>query len=203
MRLKLGALMMTLLLVLTACGEGNVTSSLDAKFRQQYAGLTGFSARAQVTADYGERVYQYELSLTGDLTQGSLEVLSPENIAGTGFSWSDGGGSVSYEGVTLETGSLSSDGLSPTDAMPMILNTLVTGKQLSAGEQTLEGEETVFLELANPAYPDESSTVLLWLAREDGAMRRAEVTREGTTVVTYDFTEFTYTYEDVNQETEG
>lgn len=203
MRLKLGALMMTLLLALTACGEGSVSSSLDAKLRQQYAGLTGFSARAQVTADYGERVYQYELSLSGDLTQGSLEVISPENIAGTGFSWSDEGGSVSYDGVTLETGSLSSDGLSPTDAMPMILNTLVTGKQLSAGEQSLDGEETVFLELANPAYADESSTVLLWLAREDGAMRRAEVTWEGTTVVTYQFTEFTYTYEDTNQETEG
>ena len=61
----------------------------------------------------------------------------------------------------------------------------------------------MFLELANPAYPDESSTVLLWLAREDGALRRAEVTRDGTTVVTYAFTEFTYTYNDTNQETEG
>ena len=55
----------------------------------------------------------------------------------------------------------------------------------------------------SPAYPDESSTVLAWLAREDGALRRAEVTKDGTTVVTCRFTEFTYTYDDTNQETEG
>ena len=45
--------------------------------------------------------------------------------------------------------------------------------------------------------------MLAWLAREDGALRRAEVTKDGTTVVTCRFTEFTYTYDDINQETEG
>ena len=203
MRLKLGALMITLLLVLSACGEGSESAGLDARFRQYYGALTSFTARAQVTADYGERVYQYELAMSGDLTQGSLEVLSPENIAGAGFSWAEGGGSMSYEGVSLETGALSEDGLSPADAMPMTLETLATGRQISTGEQKLDGEDTIYLELANPAYPDESSTVLAWLAREDGALRRAEVTKDGTTVVTCRFTEFTYTYDDTNQETEG
>lgn len=203
MLLKLGALMITLLLVLSACGEGSESAGLDARFRQYYAALTSFTARAQVTADYGERVYQYELAMSGDLTQGALEVLSPENIAGAGFSWAEGGGSMSYEGVSLETGALSEDGLSPADAMPMILETLATGRQISTGEQKLDGEDTIYLELANPAYPDESSTVLAWLAREDGALRRAEVTKDGTTVVTCRFTEFTYTYDDTNQETEG
>lgn len=201
MRLKLGALTITLLLALTACGEGSVTAGLDARFRQHYANLTGFTAQAQVTADYGERVYQYELALSGDLTQGSLEVTGPESIAGTSFSWSEGGGAVSYDGVSLETGRLSADGLSPTDAMPMILNTLAAGRQISTGEQVLAGEATVFLELANPAYPDEASTVLAWLAKEDGALRRAEVTMEGTTVVTYDFTAFSYTYDEANSDT--
>lgn len=110
---------------------------------------------------------------------------------------------MSYEGVSLETGALSEDGLSPADAMPMILETLATGRQISTGGQKLDGEDTIYLELANPAYPDESSTVLAWLAREDGALRRAEVTKDGTTVVTCRFTEFTYTYDDTNQETEG
>ena len=73
MRLKLGALMITLLLVLSACGEGSESAGLDARFRRYYAALTSFTARAQVTADYGERVYQYELAMSGDLTQGSLE----------------------------------------------------------------------------------------------------------------------------------
>ena len=41
MRLKLGALMMTLLLGLTACAGGQSASGLDAKFRSYYAALTG------------------------------------------------------------------------------------------------------------------------------------------------------------------
>ena len=55
MRLKLGALMMTLLLGLTACAGGQSASGLDAKFRSYYAALTGFSGRCTVTADYGTR----------------------------------------------------------------------------------------------------------------------------------------------------
>ena len=45
--------------------------------------------------------------------------------------------------------------------------------------------------------------MLAWLAGREGALRRAEVTKDGTTVVTCRFTEFTYTYDDTNQETEG
>ena len=200
--LRLGALTMTLLLALTACGEGGMTMNLDARYLQRYAALTGFEARAEVTADYGERVYQYQVALQGDLTQGSLEVLSPEGVAGCAFHWSEGGGEMSYEGVTLETGRLSDDGLSPADAMPLILNTLTTGRQCSAGRQTLEGEETVCLELSNPAYPEGTSTVLVWLGEEDGGLRRAEVTYDGATVITLAFTSFSFTYSETNQETE-
>lgn len=201
MRLKLGALMMTLLLVLTACGGGNEAVSQDAKLRQSYAALTSFSGQAQVTADYGDKVYQYDVAVAGDLKSGTLEVKAPESIAGASFSWSDGGGSVAYDGVSLETGGLSPDGLSPTDAMPVILTALTAGKQLAAGKETLAGEETVFLELANPSYPEGTSAVSVWLAGEDGALRRAEISWEGTTVITWNFTAFSFTSE--QQETEG
>ena len=173
MRLKLGALMITLLLVLSACGEGSESAGLDARFRRYYAALSSFTARAQVTADYGERVYQYELAMSGDLTQGALEVLSPENIAGAGFSWAEGGGSMSYEGVSLETGALSEDGLSPADAMPMILETLATGQaDFHWRAETGWGGCRCSLELANPAYPDKFSTVLAWLAQGGGSRTR-------------------------------
>jgi len=200
----MAALMMTLLLLLlSGCGGGNETVSQDARLRQNYAGLTSFTGVARVTADYGDKVYQYDISVSGDLSSGTLEVLSPETIAGTGFSWSDGGGVMTYEEVSLETGTLSPDGLSPADAMPLVLNTLATGKQLAAGEETIDGEKTLFLELANASYQEETSTVCVWLAQESGALRRAEITWEGNTVITYSFTEFSYTFDRSNQETEG
>lgn len=194
MRAKLAAPMMTLLLLclLAGCGA-NESSAPDEQVRENYAALTSFSGRAQVTADYGEKVYQYEVTLAGDLTGGRLEVTAPESIAGTGFNWSDGGGSASFEDVTLETGALSSDGLSPVDAMPLILNALTTGKLTASCEETLEGEEALRLTLANPSYPEGTSAVLVWLSSEDNALRRAEITWEGTTVITYVFTDFTFT----------
>ena len=109
MRLRLGALMMTLLLGLTACAGGQSASGLDAKYRSYYAALTGFSGRCTVTADYGTKVYEYELALAGDLTQGEAEVTAPENIAGVRFQWEDEDGALVYDGVTLETGELSPD----------------------------------------------------------------------------------------------
>ena len=184
MRLRLGALMMTLLLGLTACAGGQSASGLDAKYRSYYAALTGFSGRCTVTADYGTKVYEYELALAGDLTQGEAEVTAPENIAGVRFQWADEDGALVYDGVTLETGELSPDGLSPAE-----------GRQLSAGEQKLDGEETVFLELANPKSQDEDNRVLCWLEKSDGALRRAEVLSAGMTVVTLVFSEFTYTFD--------
>lgn len=195
MRLRLGALMMTLLLGLTACAGGQSASGLDAKYRSYYATLTGFSGRCTVTADYGTKVYEYELALAGDLTQGEAEVTAPENIAGVRFQWTDEDGALVYDGVTLETGELSPDGLSPADAAPLVLTALAEGRQLSAGEQKLDGEETVFLELANPKSQDEDNRVLCWLEKSDGALRRAEVLSAGMTVVTLVFSEFTYTFD--------
>ena len=78
---------------------------------------------------------------------------------------------------------------------PLVLTALAEGRQLSAGEQKLDGEETVFLELANPKSQDEDNRVLCWLEKSDGALRRAEVLSAGMTVVTLVFSEFTYTFD--------
>ena len=201
LRFRLGALMMTLLLGLSACAGAQSASGLDAKYRARYAALTEFSGQCTVTADYGSAVYEYAVAISGDLTQGETTVTAPENIAGISFRWTDEDGTLVYDGVTLETGELSPDGLSPADAVPMILNALATGQQLSTGEQKLNGEEVLFLELANPETAAEENHVLCWLSCGDGALRRAEVTGSGRTVVTLIFSDFSYTYD--TQKIEG
>ena len=200
LRFRLGALMITLLLGLSACAGGQ-SSGLDAKYRARYAALTEFSGRCAVTADYGTSVYEYGVAISGDLTQGETTMTAPENIAGISFRWTDENGILVYDGVTLETGELSPDGLSPADAVPMILNALASGRQLSTGEQKLDGEDVLFLELANPKAEAEDNHVLCWLTCSDGALRRAEVTGSGRTVVTLVFSDFSYTYD--TQKIEG
>ncbi len=94
--------------------------------------------------------------------------------------------------MTLETGELSPDGLSPADAAPLVLTALAEGRQLSAGEQKLGWEETVFLELANQSLRMRDNRVLCWLEKSDGALRRAEVLSAGMTVVTLFFGIYLY-----------
>ncbi len=197
---KLGALMIILPLLLSGCGGSGNTNSRTAELRQSYADLTFFSGTAEVTADYGDRVYQYEVAVSGDLTGGTLEVTAPDSIAGASFTWSDGVGCVEYGSVTLETGALSPDGLSPADGVSLLLTALATGRELSCCEERLDGEETCFYELANPSYGETVSTVLVWLSQADGGLRRGEITWEGETVVTYLFPTFNYTCETASTE---
>lgn len=192
MRLKLAALTISLLL-LTGCGR--LQEERDTFLRRYYEHLTGYSATANVTADYGDWTYRYTVTMSGTLDEGTLTVTAPENIAGLGFAWTAEGGTAEYDGVRLDTGALSEDGLSPVDGMRLTLNALVSGRQLSCEPDTLAGEDVLMLELSNPNWVNEDSTVAVWLAAEDGALRRAEVRWQGTTVVTYDFSTFNYIYE--------
>lgn len=197
-RARLAAPMMTLLLLCLLTGCGEQTTTRESKALEQYAALTSFSGTAQVTADYGTKVYQYEVQTSGDLTDGRLEVISPENIAGITFCWSEGGGTAQFEDVSLETGSLSPDGLSPVDAMSLFLTTLTTGKLNDSCLEVMGEEEALRLTLANPSYPEGKSEVTLWLSAEDFSLRRGEVAWEGQTVITYQFTDFSFTTEQVS-----
>ena len=197
--IRLAPMILLLCLLLTGCKAGETTSH-QTEALEQYGRLEQFSARVSITADYGQSILQYEAQLEGDRTSGTLTVLSPEQIDGTGFVWHDGTGEVYFDGVTLETGELSPDGLSPVDAMPMLLGALTSGRLLDSCEETLAGEGTLRLTMANPNYPEGKSEVTLWLHREDYSLRRAEIAWEGVRVITMEFTQFTYTTQPETQE---
>lgn len=175
-------------LLLTACGSQ--TPGPEAKvqeMREIYQTMEGVSATAEITADYGERIYTYSVSVEGTVSAGTMTVQSPENIANTVLQWSDGQTALSYEETTLETGSVTDSGLSPVDAMPTILASCRGGNLV---ECCLEGEENslLYAELENPN--DEDCTVSCWFSMEGYALLKAELAENGTRVITLDFTEF-------------
>ena len=67
MRMKrLCAPMMTLCLLLAACGGGSGgrgDEELALDIRAEYLGMAACAATAEITADYGQRVYEFTLDL--------------------------------------------------------------------------------------------------------------------------------------------
>jgi outer membrane lipoprotein-sorting protein len=130
---------MTALLLLTGCAGGRAG---EYKFRDWQAGLENMASvsfSAEITADYGEKVFQYDAGLHWSDGTAAVEILSPESIAGIKLHTSDDGATLEYDGASLELGSLNGTGLSPATALPLILRTLKGGRLLDSRSER-EGE---------------------------------------------------------------
>ena len=185
--------MIALALLLSACGGGESDcDELALSMRTHYLSALSCTARAEITADYGDRVYQYEAALSGNGLEGRMEITAPEEIAGLCILWGEGAGAMEYDGALLTTGALSPDGLSPADAMPLILESCCRGSMLDSCLEELGEQSALRVGLANPDLPEDAgSRVDVWVKPDDFTMLRAEVSSQGSTVVTLDFSEFT------------
>ena len=196
MRMKrLCAPMMTLCLLLAACGGGSGgrgDEELALDIRAEYLGMAACAATAEITADYGQRVYGYTVDLTVKGGSGVMTVKEPENLAGTVLTWSDGETQLAFDGAELDTGALSDSGLSPADAMPTILTACQGGEivdccmEEQAGAQVLHGT----LDLDG----DQGGQIQCWFQPDSYGLLRAELSQDGVTVVTMKFSDFSFTF---------
>lgn len=121
-------LMMTL--SLSACGGGGGGSEaeeLALTIRGEYLAMTSCAAQAVVTADYGQRVYRYELSAAVNGEEALFTLTAPETVAGLTARIEEDEGWLEYDGAILETGELAPGGLTPMGAIPALLETARSG----------------------------------------------------------------------------
>lgn len=74
-----------MLLLLTGCGgqeSKNGAEALAVEIRGEYMAMTGYSLQAQVNADYGQRVYDFTLSVTNDGEETAVVIREPEMLSG-------------------------------------------------------------------------------------------------------------------------
>lgn len=193
MKKRLCALMMTLILPLAACGEkGKADQAEEAlsRIRGQYLELAACSGHAELTADYGQRVYPYGLDFSWQREGETLLTLTaPEIVAGTVAHIAAGETALEYDGVMLETGALNEEGLSPVDALPALLRYAREG---FAAECDLE-EEPLRLHVIcrDPEKePGAGPEAQLWFDPETGALLRGELSEDGVTVIQCDISNF-------------
>lgn len=184
MRRTVIAALMTALALLAACGRGSRGEDFE-KLRTAVTAASQISATAEVTGLLGDSVTAYTLSMTVGTEGADVTVLAPELIAGVRAHTDADGSSLTYEGVALDMGDFSAQGLSPVTALPRLADAIARGhvdKTWSDG-----GDTAVRLS------PDDETTVTLWLDAETGAPVRAEFVRseDGLVLVRCEISEFT------------
>ena len=116
-KLLLCALMMTLL---TGCANAMVSEAeeLALSIRGEYLAMDSCAVRASVTADYGQRVYQYEMAAAVNGEEIVLTLSAPETVAGLTARITGEDSRLEFDGVSLETGPWTGTALPPSPPCP-------------------------------------------------------------------------------------
>lgn len=189
-------------LLLTGCtgGGSSAKSKLEAA-QSVYRTMSGCTAQAEITADYGQRVYGYTVDLTVKGGSGVMTVKEPENLAGTVLTWSDGETQLAFDGAELDTGTLSDSGLSPADAMPTILTACQGGEIVDCCMEEQEGGQVLHGTLDLDG--DQGGQIQCWFQPDSYGLLRAELSQDGVTVVTMQFSDFSFTFPEGGVEDSG
>lgn len=186
-------LMMTLLL--TACGGSGEDDprKLASLIRAEYLSLAEWSATAELTAHYDERVFDFTVDARWERDgETVLTIISPELLAGITARLEDGEGVLEYDGAGLSIGLLDEDGLTPIAAIPALMEQITVG-YIAQCDWEGEGEERQLRVLCR--HPEkgaqEGTEYTLWFHPATHALTRAEVSVGGAVRLTAEFTDFT------------
>ena len=189
-RLWLCVPMMTLLLA--GCGRLEVSEAeqLALAVRGEYLELESCSAALEITADYGQRVYQFEMDAQVQGEDAVLTLTAPETVAGLTARWAGEAGTLEYDGVAVETGALDPAGLDPVSAFPVLLEAARSGYLTAC---SLEEDGAVLrMDCGDPAgTPGQGTETTLWFDGETGALLRGEIRVDGFRVIGCTCTAFT------------
>lgn len=189
-------LMMTLLLAGCSAGEGSGELTADEtalQIRTEYLAADSCGGTAQVTADYGLRVYDFTLDFTwareGETV---LTVTAPEELAGLTATVGAGESRLEFQGVSLGTGDLTGEGLTPLEYLPAVMEYIGGGYIAECAFETRGEAQILRVLYRDPEQrAEEGLECTLWFAPSDHALLRAELTQAGYLVIQSDFTSFT------------
>ena len=179
-------------LLLAGCGRTEVGKGeeLALAIRGEYLAMDRCATQASITADYGQRVYQYEMAVTVTESETTLSLTAPETVAGLTARLEGEEGLLEFDGVSVETGPMDENGLTPASAVPALLEAARSGYITACA---LEEEDTLLrVDCGDPAgSPGSGTETVLWFDASTHALVRGEVSVDGFRVVLCEVTQFT------------
>lgn len=166
-------------LLFTAC-SGKASSQSFVDIRAAYL-VSDVTLSADIIADYGDRCYEYGVSYSGDGKSGEVTVLSPEEICGISARIDENRKvSLKCDDAVIDTGVLYGTGITPVEALPLIVNAIREGYVSSVYTENLDGVDYITVEIdETPAGESEKIIYTLWFAAEDDSLHKAEISADG------------------------
>ena len=183
-------LMMTLFLTGCGGGGGKEAEELALSIRGEYLAMESCAIEASVTADYGQRVYEYEMAVSVNGEETVLTLSAPETVAGLTARLAGEESQLEFDGLSVETGPLDGDGLTPVSAVPALLEAARSGYITACG---LEGEGTVLrVDCGDPTgSPGAGTEYALWFDASAHTLIKGEISVDGFRVILCEFSQFT------------
>lgn len=187
--------------LLTGCGSSVENTdapekSLALEARAQYLTLNRATALVDLTADYGQRIYDFAFVMTLEGENCTLTLTKPEELAGISVTQQGTGTTTAllWEDLMLETGPLTDGGLTPITALPALLENLKSGFVDSVTTKEiyqLSSGPVLELFCRDPQTPQgEGMEYVLWVAEEDFSFLGGEIFQDGHRVITCQVQDF-------------
>ena len=185
-------LMMTLLL--SGCkGSGDNTPEAAAlALRDTYGNLAGWSSVADITAEVGDKVFDFTLDVNWQKEgETVLTITAPELLAGITARIADGETVLEYDGAGLSLGLLDGRGLTAVSAIPWVMEQIAVGYMAKCAWGG-ENKELLEITFRDPeAGANRGAEFRVTFGRETLALNGAEVSVDGASVLTIVFHNFT------------
>lgn len=140
MRVKVAAILCVLFLF-SGCKNADAPLDKALALRNRLLDSNGCSFQATITADYGEKVYTFEMDCKTD-KEGNLifSVTEPDTIAGITGKMTAAGGAITFDEKVLAFQAMADGQISPVTAPWLFIKTLRSGylNGCTAGENSFD-----------------------------------------------------------------
>ena len=137
MKKLLVPMMLTVCLLLSSCGADRASDSFES-FTEKLRACESLSFDAALRAEYDDKTAEFTVKYVSDSGGCTVTVMKPELISGISARVENGESRLQFNGMALGTGELTSFGLSPMSALPMLIDGIKSGYAGSVWEENGE-----------------------------------------------------------------